>query len=66
MAHFTAELSGYEELNYTVQWITSTDNENWTEVEGASGETMDVVVTEENYRNYWRIRVHIEGFKDVQ
>lgn len=66
VAHFTAELSGYEELNYTVQWITSTDNENWTEVEGASGETMDVVVTEENYRNYWRIRVHIEGFKDVQ
>ena len=66
VAHFSAELIGYEELNYTVQWIMSTDNENWEEVEGATGETMDVVVTEDNYLNYWRIRVHIEGFKDVQ
>ena len=66
VAHFSAQLTGYEELNYTVQWIMSTDNENWTEIEGATGETMDVVVTEDNYLNYWRIRVHIEGFKDLQ
>ncbi len=66
VAHFSAQLTGYEELNYTVQWIVSTDNENWTDVEGATGETMDVVVTEDNYMNYWRIRVHIEGFKDIQ
>ena len=63
--HFTAELTGYEELEYTVQWITSTDNENWTEVEGADSETMDVVVTRDNYRNYWRVKVTIVGFKDV-
>ena len=66
VAHFSVLLTGYEELNYTVQWIMSTDNENWTEVEGATGETMDVVVTEDNYLYYWRIRIHIEGFKDVQ
>ena len=66
VAHFTAQLNGYDELNYSVQWITSTDDENWTEVEGATEETMDVVVTEDNYQNYWRIRVHIEGFKDEQ
>ena len=66
VAHFSAQLTGYEELNYTVQWIMSTDNENWTEVEGATGETMDIVVTEDNYLHYWRIRVQIEGFKDAQ
>ena len=60
--HFSAVLEGYEDLDYTLQWITSEDNENWTEVEGAVGETMDVVMTRENYRNYWAVTVRIKGF----
>ena len=63
--HFTAELKGYEDLKYTVQWVKSTDNESWVEVEGATGETMDVVVTKENYQNYWRVIVTVEGYKEV-
>ena len=62
-AHLDAVLTGYEELEYTLQWVTSTDNENWEEIEGATGSRMDVVVTEENYENYWRVRVHVEGYK---
>lgn len=62
-AHLDAVLTGYEELEYTLQWVTSTDNENWEEIEGATGPRMDVVVTEENYENYWRVRVHVEGYK---
>ena len=64
--HFTAELNGYEDLEYTVQWITSTDNESWVELEGANSETMDVTVTKDNYQNYWRVIVTIEGYKDIQ
>ena len=62
--HFSAVLEGYEDLDYSLQWITSADNENWTEVEGAVGETMDVVMTRENYRNYWRVAVSIRGFRN--
>ncbi len=60
-AHFTAELSGYEGLQYTFQWMQSTDDVNWEPVEGETGETMDVVVTQDNYQMYWRVDVHVTG-----
>jgi len=50
---------GYEGLDYSLQWQYSTDGENWTDVEGETGEKMDVVVTEENDLYYWRIVVDI-------
>ena len=60
-AHFAAELSGYEGLQYTFQWMQSEDDVNWVPVEGETGETMDVVVTRDNYQMYWRVDVHVTG-----
>ena len=64
--HFRAVLEGYDELDYTVQWVCSTDDVNWTEIEGATGETMDMVVTEENYGYFWRAVVTVNGFKAAE
>lgn len=33
----TAVLTGFEDLNYTLQWQFSTDNANWADVDGATG-----------------------------
>ena len=64
VAHLDAVLSGYEELDYTLQWVTSTDNEHWTAIEGATGARLDLVVTEENCSNYWRVQVDVKGFAE--
>lgn len=64
--HFRAVLEGYDELDYTVQWVCSSDDVNWTEIEGATGETMDMVVTEENYGYFWRAVVTVNGFKTAE
>ena len=60
-AHFTAELEKYEGLQYTLQWMKSTDDVNWEAIEGETGETMDLVITEDNYLCYWRVEVHVTG-----
>ena len=58
-----AELSGYDNAVYTVQWQTSQDNENWTDVEGANELTYTMIVTEENWQNFWRLIVNVTGVK---
>ena len=60
-AHFIAELEKYEGLQYTLQWMKSTDDVNWEAIEGETGETMDLVITEDNYLCYWRVEVHVTG-----
>lgn len=57
----TATLNGYDKLVYTIQWQSSTDNENWNNVSGENGETMTVTCTEDNYLLYWRAVVTITG-----
>ena len=59
VAHFSAKLAGYEGLDYTLQWQMSTDNENWEDIPEATGEQMDLVLTEENSRLFWRVTVLI-------
>ena len=59
VAHFQAELKGYDGFDYQLQWLESADNENWTEVEGATADWMDVVVTEDNYNHFWRVEVRV-------
>ena len=59
-AHFCANLEGYENLNYTMQWQYSTDHEQWNDITGETKKTMDVVVTKENNVVYWRIVVYVE------
>ena len=52
---FVATLDQCDITDYTLQWQSSEDDENWTDIEGANSETMDVVVTEDNYYLYWRV-----------
>lgn len=58
-ATIAAALYGYENAVYTVQWQTSQDGEHWMEIPDATDTRLTVVVTEENYLNYWRIQITI-------
>ena len=59
-AHFTAILNGYEDLEYTCQWQYSPDHEDWFDITGETGLSMDVVTNKENNHYYWRILVYVE------
>ena len=63
VALLTATLEGYDELDYTLQWVYSEDQENWTMLEGANEAELRVTASEENYLYYWRVEVHVDGFK---
>ena len=58
VAHFDAILNGYEGVVYTVQWQQSEDGQNWTDIEEAVEEHMDLVITPENYNMVWRVVVY--------
>lgn len=58
-AHFKAELTGYDDLDYSLQWQWSEDNEVWNDVTDAVSDSMDVVYSEENGDYQWRILVYI-------
>ena len=66
VAHFNAELTGYEGLDYILQWQMSTDNENWEDIPDANEPQMDLVLTEENSRLFWRVTVMIHMPKSVE
>ena len=59
IAHFVATVSGDENLDYTILWQWSTDNENWVSIEDEHEMQMDVRVTEENYLYYWRVKAEL-------
>ena len=59
IAHFQAQLDGYDSLVYTLQWQYSEDGETWNDLEDAEDMTMDVEVTLDNYEYYWRIVVAV-------
>ena len=61
-----AVLHGYGNAVYTVQWQTSTDNESWVNVEGATDVRYTMTVTEENYLDYWRVAVIITDVVEDQ
>lgn len=60
----TAVLTGFEDLNYTLQWQFSTDNANWANVEGATGSTLRVQMNEENCDYFWRVSVDNISWKN--
>ena len=64
-AHFIANLEGYDGLQYTMQWQYSPDDSTWFDLPGETGQTMDVVITEENNIVYWRILVYVEQNQDI-
>ena len=60
-----AEISGYDDVTYTLQWRWSTDNENWHEITGQTGNELLVEVTPDNYQYYWNVLVTVTGLKDA-
>lgn len=54
-----ATLKGFENTKYTLQWQYSADNTSWTDVAGATGDTLAVTMTEENCLYYWRVNAVI-------
>lgn len=60
----TAILTGFEDLNYTLQWQFSTDNANWANVDGATGSTLRVQMNEETRDYFWRVSVDNISWKN--
>ena len=60
----TAVLTGFEDLNYTLQWQFSSDNANWADVDGATGSTLRVQMNEENRDYFWRVSVDNISWKN--
>ena len=52
-------MTGYDTLVYTVQWQYSLDGGDWIDVEGATGMTMDMEITLDNYKYFWRVVVRV-------
>ena len=47
--------------NHYIEWEYSTDCEHWIVIEGEHEQTYLFIITPENYQNYWRVKVTIEG-----
>ena len=62
-ATLKATLSGYDNAVYTVKWQTSKDGNKWEDIKGTEGAELKVVVTEDNYMNYWRALVVVTAIK---
>lgn len=60
----TAVLTGFEDLNYTLQWQFSADNANWANVDGATGSTLRVQMNEGNRDYFWRVSVDNISWKN--
>ncbi|MEG0049969.1 MAG: InlB B-repeat-containing protein [Clostridia bacterium] len=54
----TAVLHGYESVEH-LQWQMSSDNVNWSDIEGANEASYSYQLNEENCTNYWRISVTV-------
>ena len=54
-----AVLEGYENVSYEMQWQVSSDNSSWQNISGANGSSYNVVVSEDNADNYYRIAVTV-------
>ena len=62
-ATLRATLSGYDNAVYAIRWQTSKDGKDWEDIKGAEGAELKVVVTEDNYMNYWRALVVVTAIK---
>ncbi len=60
---FIAVLYGYDNVEYTVQWQESGDNENWFDVADATDCRYVETITRDNYRDFWRVQVIITGVR---
>ena len=60
VAHFESTLTGYDGLNYTLQWQTSWDQKTWTDYPAATESNLDVTLTKELDGIYFRLMVFLE------
>ena len=58
-AHLNAELAPYDGLEYRLQWQISSDGENWTDMENETSERLNLIITQDNFNNHWRIMIRI-------
>ena len=58
-ACFFAVLNGYDSLVYSLQWQESADGVNWMNLAAANQNRLEVVTSEENMHNFWRVEVTI-------
>ena len=59
-----AVLSGYDNVNYTLQWRYSLDDQTWQDCPGQTGESMTITMDSTNYKYYWNVLVTITGLKE--
>lgn len=60
-----ATLIGFENIDYALQWQFSTDDATWTDVSGATGDTLVVQLDESNAGCYWRVSAEVFGWKTL-
>ncbi len=57
---FSAEVTGCDPAYYILQWQTSTDNENWSDIEGADEAEFSLTVNEQNWLSYIRVVLRVK------
>ena len=60
-----ATMIGFDNIDYALQWQFSTDDATWTDVSGATGDTLVVQLDESNAGCYWRVSAEIFGWKTL-
>ena len=60
-----ATLIGFDNIEYALQWQFSTDDATWTDVSGATGDTLVVQLDESNAGCYWRVSAEVFGWKTL-
>lgn len=60
-----ATLIGFDSIDYALQWQFSTDDATWTDVSGATGDTLVVQLDESNAGCYWRVSAEVFGWKTL-
>ena len=60
-----ATLIGFDNIDYALQWQFSTDDATWTDVSGATGDTLVVQLDESNAGGYWRVSAEVFGWKTL-
>ena len=64
-AHLKAIVPEGEE-EYLLQWQNSVDGVSFTDIDGATGDSFDVVVTMDNYKLYWRVVVRVPVTQETE
>ena len=65
MMTLRATLIGFDNIDYALQWQFSTDDATWTDVSGATGDTLVVQLDESNAGCYWRVSAEVFGWKTL-